>query len=106
LARVAAENQRKETQKALDRAEGLRMTAVSSAALPTNPGLALLMGIEGAGKTPGVLANNALLAALDACDEERTIYTSPAPCQSVAYSADGKRILTSAPQHTITLWDA
>src|SRR5207248_354807 len=74
-ARNQAEEERDQKDKALRREAGLRLTAQSSAALPSNPALALLLGIEGAQHTPGVLANNALAATLDGLHEERTLFS-------------------------------
>jgi WD40 repeat protein len=73
-----AEREKKEVEKERDakakllvRSEGLRLTAHSSSALGTDPSLALLLAIEGAKRAPGQLANQALLAALERCHEER-----------------------------------
>jgi hypothetical protein len=77
-ARKSAEDERDAKQKALTRADGLRLTAQSSAALPTNPGLGLLLAIEGAVTADRVgdrraAHNNALVAAVEQCRERLTI---------------------------------
>src|SRR5262249_21194312 len=69
--RQKAEAERDAKDQALKRAQGLQLTAQSSANLAGNPGLALLLAVEGAQRVPGLLANNALLAALNAGHEER-----------------------------------
>jgi WD40 repeat protein len=102
--RVATERDLKVA--ALARAEGLRLTASSSAALTTDPGLALLLAIEGARRTPGLVANNALLAALNGCREERTLRDGDEGFQTVALSGDGRRILAAAADGAIVVWDA
>ncbi len=74
-ARAKAEAESEAKGKALRQAEGLRLTAQSSALLPSNPGLALLLAIEGAERAAPRQSehNDALLAALHQCRELRTI---------------------------------
>jgi WD40 repeat protein len=88
--RARAEKERNVRVQALKRAEGLRLIAHAFAVLPTDPTLALLLGIEGAWRAPGVLADDALLAALDACYEERIL---PAPVYLLTCTGQG-RLLT------------
>jgi WD40 repeat protein/serine/threonine protein kinase len=61
-----------------------RLAAHAMAALPTDPGQALLLAIAGAEKSPARSAphNNALLAALQECREERTLFPPPLPTQA------------------------
>jgi WD40 repeat protein/serine/threonine protein kinase len=56
-----------------------RLAAHAMTVLPTNPGQALLLAAAGARKSPNRSAsqNNALLAALRACREERTLFAPP-----------------------------
>jgi WD40 repeat protein len=91
-------------EEALRRAEGFRLAAQSELVRPTNPGLALLLAIEGAQRHDSVLANNALVAALEACDEERAL-VHPGPVRAVAYSPDGHRVLTAAADGIVRIWD-
>jgi WD40 repeat protein len=105
-ARKQAVTERDAKDRALQREAGLRLTAQSSAALPPNPSLALLLGIEGAQRTPGVLANNALLAALDALHEERTLIVSHGGAYAAVFSADGQKLFTTGLDHRIALWEA
>jgi WD40 repeat protein/serine/threonine protein kinase len=110
-ARSKAETERDAKDRALQRAEGLRLTAQSSASLPSNPGLALLLAIEGAQRSRPRLAthNDALLAALTQCRERRTILASALDPDtrpqhgvvftSLSISHDGRRFATtSVPQ--------
>jgi WD40 repeat protein/tRNA A-37 threonylcarbamoyl transferase component Bud32 len=101
-----AETERDEKDKALQRFEGLRLTVQSSVLLPTDPGLALLLAIEGAQRAPGLTTNNALLAAVDACREERTLIGHEGPVLNAIYSLDGSRILTISEDLTARVWDA
>jgi len=93
-ARSAAEAERDGKGKALVRADGLRLTAWSSAVRPANPGLALLLAIEGAQRAPGLLANNALREAYEDCHEERVLRGHKFPVQFATFSPDGERVLT------------
>jgi WD40 repeat protein len=74
---------------ARNRGDGLRLTALSAVALQSDSALGLRLAIEGAHRAPGLLANNALLAALDACPEERQL-----PGRKALFSPDGRRLLT------------
>ena len=89
-AEEARESERK-TKTALTHNEGMRLLYQSEFTRPNNPALALLLGIEGAERHPGLLANNTLLAALDANREERTLPGGGPLC----YSADGRQLLTT-----------
>jgi WD40 repeat protein/serine/threonine protein kinase len=103
-ARAVKERDEKETLRV--REQGLRLIAQSSAALSTDPGLALLLAIKGAERTPGLLANNALLAALEACREERTVRESESHVHTASFSADGRRVLTVSGNEIVRLRDA
>jgi WD40 repeat protein len=94
-----------DAQSLLREAKGLRCTAASGAVLPTNPGLALLLGIEGAERAPGFLANNALLAALNANHEERTLSGHDWDTESAEFSPDGRHVLTLDHAGTLRLWE-
>jgi hypothetical protein len=74
-ARVMAVAESDAKGKALRQAEAVRLTAQSSAMLPSNPGLALLLAMEGAKRAAPRQAeqNDALLAAMNQCRELRTI---------------------------------
>jgi WD40 repeat protein/tRNA A-37 threonylcarbamoyl transferase component Bud32 len=100
-----AETERDAKVRALAQAEGLRLTAHAAAALNTDPGLGLLLAVEGARRAPGLLANNALLAALDACREERTFPPDPGRFTTVRFSADGRRALAVLHTGGVLAWD-
>jgi WD40 repeat protein len=91
---------------ALARADGLRLTAQSELVRPVNPGQALVLAVEGARRHRSLLANNALLAALDACRERRTFVGHQAEVLHAAFRPDGRRVLTCSADRTARIWDA
>jgi WD40 repeat protein/serine/threonine protein kinase len=92
--------------KAYRRADGLRLSGRSSALLATDPGLALLIAIEGAQRTPGAAANDALQAALAACREEHALAFETGGVAAACFSPDGTRVATGSSDGSATLWDA
>jgi len=85
-----------ETDKARQRAEALRFASQSSLVLPEDPSLALLLAIEGTRHGPRLgPVNNALLAALNACRERRTL-EHVGEVHFAVFSPDGSRVLTVA----------
>jgi WD40 repeat protein/serine/threonine protein kinase len=104
LAAVKAESAAKEA--ALRRAEGLYLTAQASSALRDNPGLALVLAVEGARRQPGSLSRNILLEALHLCRELRTLIGHDGPVHSASFSADGTRAITASEDRTARIWDA
>jgi hypothetical protein len=106
VARAAVEAERDATGRALTHATGLRLIAQSEILRAANPGLALVLAVEGAQRHPGTLANNTLLAALAACDERRTLLGHQDDVYGVCFSPDGRRILSASADHTARLWDA
>jgi WD40 repeat protein/tRNA A-37 threonylcarbamoyl transferase component Bud32 len=90
----------------LRRSEGMRLAAESGAMLPENPGLALLLAVEGAQRAPGFITNDALLGALEACREERTLLGHQDMVIASEFSPDGKRIVTTSRDRTARVWDA
>jgi WD40 repeat protein/tRNA A-37 threonylcarbamoyl transferase component Bud32 len=105
-AQKQAEAERDAKDRALTRAEGLRLTAQATALVPTNPGLALLLAVEGAQRGPRRAShNNALPAALNACQEERTLLAHEGEVRFADYSPDGRRLITGSGDRA-QLWDA
>jgi WD40 repeat protein len=98
IERHKAETERDAKDRALTDAEGLRLTAQSSAQLATNPGLALLLAVEGAqrGRPRRAAHNDALLAALRACREQRTWSVPNVALLSLRFSPDGRRIVSTS----------
>jgi hypothetical protein len=104
LAQVDVKN--KAADERFRRSEGMRLAAESGVVLPDNPGLSLLLAVEGARRAPGHITNNALLAALEACREEHTLLGHQDKVIAAEYSRDGKRLVTASLDKTARLWDA
>jgi WD40 repeat protein/serine/threonine protein kinase len=102
----AYEHELQQKEAALRRSECLRFAALSSSLLPENPGLALLLAVEGATRGPRIgSTNNALLAAMRACNERRTLVGHAGKVLLAVFSPDGKRVLTSSWDGTARMWD-
>ena len=85
-----------ELERLLRRSEGSRLTANSRLELENDPGLALLLAIEGAQRYPSRAANNALLSALDEAHEYRTLKDHTSLRRSSKFSPDGHFIVSTA----------
>src|SRR5439155_21440769 len=85
---------------ALQRAQGLQLTLRSELLKQTNPGLALILAVEGAKRNPGLFANNTLLAALDGSLERRTFLGHQGPVHCCAFSPAGPRLVTGGVDQT------
>jgi WD40 repeat protein/serine/threonine protein kinase len=86
--------------------QGLRLLAESSSALRSDPGLALLLAIEGAERAPGLLARNALASALYACREERTLQGGSGGILAASWSVSGEWIAVASHDGKTRVWDA
>jgi WD40 repeat protein len=100
-ANVAAQQARKEAEtdrdakaRALQRVEGLRLSAEASAARYTDPGLSLLLAIEGVRRVPNHLTYHVLYDALNDCREVRTLYGHGGYAHFARFSPDGRFLLT------------
>ncbi len=76
------------------RADGLRLTAISEAVRASNPGLALLLAIEGGERAPGDLSDKALRPLLEECRELRTLVGHPESIHGDSFRPDGKALLS------------
>ena len=83
-------------QQALRQSEGSRLTANSRLELDNDPGLALLLAIEGAQRNPSRAANNALLSAMDESHEYRTLIGHTTSAGQARFSPDGHFIVSTA----------
>jgi WD40 repeat protein/serine/threonine protein kinase len=91
---LAEKNERLKTEEALVHSEGMRLLANSALLLQTNPGLALILAVEGAERVPGVEADAALIAAMDANHEIATLPVEQ-PAGHLAASRDGRWVVSS-----------
>ncbi|WP_168566708.1 WD40 repeat domain-containing serine/threonine-protein kinase [Crateriforma spongiae] len=80
---------------ALRKSEGRRLTAQASLELDSAPRLAIELAAMGAKLAPGPEANNILLSAIDRNHERLLMRGSDAPLGSIAYSPDGKLVVTT-----------
>jgi WD40 repeat protein/tRNA A-37 threonylcarbamoyl transferase component Bud32 len=88
-----------------DQADSLRLVSESRAILPANPGLALLLAVEGRrlARPPRAAHNNALLAALAASHEQGTVFAGAGEVSLATYSPDGERLLIVPADGTVRL---
>ncbi len=91
--------------RALAREAGLRLIAQAQSLVDENPALALLLSIEGAQREPGLVANQALLASLEANREILTI-DHESVIVDAAISADGRTILSLSDTGRMRVIDA
>jgi WD40 repeat protein/serine/threonine protein kinase len=92
--------------KALRRADGLRLVALSEGERDRDPALALLLALEGACRAPGPNANAALQEALEECNEQRTLAGHQKALTAASFSDDGKKVVTCSDDGTARIWDA
>jgi WD40 repeat protein len=93
-AKHAALVDRDEKLKAFERAEGLRISAEASAARHRDPGLSLLLALDGVRRVPNHLTYNVLYDALDDLREVRTIPTHQESTTWVHYAPDGRSLVS------------
>jgi WD40 repeat protein len=115
-ARKAAVADRDAKARALDRAEGLRISAEASAARHLDPGLSLLLASEGVQRVPNHLTYNVLYDALQDLREQRTIPANDESTTWAQFAAAGKLVVSlgrgqtswaGTPDHAAgRVWDA
>ena len=71
----------------------------------SNPGLALVLAREGAERHPGPISNNAMLAALETCDELRTLVGHRETVTALDVAPDGHTAATGSEDRTARVWD-
>ncbi|MBK8100363.1 MAG: hypothetical protein IPK26_24970 [Planctomycetes bacterium] len=103
---IAAQNGANEPVDPARAAASYRLLAQSHAVRERNPGLALLLGIEGYRQAATRLAREAVSRALMATREQRTVLVSPSGVTSVRFSPDGGRIVTTSNEGWTAIWDA
>jgi WD40 repeat protein len=91
--------------------QGLYLAAQSELVRPTNPGLALVLALEAVDRHPGPTANDAVIAALDANQELRTLVGHAGVVRFVALAPDGRTAVTEdsgsdqSAKPSVRLWD-
>jgi WD40 repeat protein len=85
--------------------QGLYLAAQSELVRPTNPGLALVLALEGAERHASPIAHNAVLAAMEANDELRTLIGPGGKVTMIAVAPDGRTVVTGSDDRTARLWD-
>lgn len=89
-------------EQALQNLERQNYAVHSFKVLSHNPGLSLLLAIEGWEEPPTLLNKNALTAALGACGERRAIRAGNV--KTAALSPDGKNVVVASNDGRVTLW--
>jgi WD40 repeat protein/serine/threonine protein kinase len=102
-----AKNESEKRKEALQHSEGLRLLSESSAALGRDPGLAILLALEGASLAPDppTIANGAANEALAELLEVRTLIGHETAVEGAELAPDGRRALTIAADGDVRLWD-
>ncbi len=85
--------------------QGLYLAAQSELTRPSDPGLALVLALEGAKRHPSPIAHDAVLAAMEANDELRTLIGHKGEVTAVAVAPDGRTAVTGSNDRTARLWD-
>jgi WD40 repeat protein len=85
--------------------QGLYLAAQSELTRPSNPGLALALALEGADRHPSPIAHNAVLAAMEANDELRTLIDPGGKVRTIAVAPDGRTVVTGSEDGIARLWD-
>ena len=89
-----------------ERSLGLQLAHEALNRSEENPGLALLLAIAAAERTPGNQTDRALRESLVHLREETTLVGSPARVTRATFSPDGQRVLTLSDGSQSRLWKA
>jgi WD40 repeat protein len=89
-----------------DASDGIRLASQSALALPTDPGLALILARESHARSASVFSRSALFAALEACQESRTFAGHASSGTAVAWGPDGTSVLSASQAGAQTRWSA
>jgi WD40 repeat protein/serine/threonine protein kinase/tetratricopeptide (TPR) repeat protein len=92
-------------QRERDEKSGLYLTAQAASVLPDNPGLALLLALEGTRRHASPLTTNLLLEILRGLREERTLLDHRGSVTAASYSRDGKLALTASADGSARVWE-
>jgi WD40 repeat protein len=85
--------------------QGLYLAAESELIRPSNPGLALVLALEGAERHPSPIAHNAVLAAMEVNEELRTLVGHREKVTTVGVAPDGRTAVTGSQDRMVLLWD-
>ncbi len=85
--------------------QGLYLAAESELLRPSDPGLALVLALEGAERHHSPITHNAVLAAMDASEELRTLIGHKGKVTMIAVAPDGRTAVTGSKDRSARLWD-
>jgi WD40 repeat protein len=109
-ARERVQKERDAKDRALTRAEGLRLATEATAARASDPGLALLLAMESVRRVSNPLTWNVLYDALGDNRQQHTLVGHKSPLRSAQFSPDGRWVLTTADKEqsgsSARIWDA
>ena len=99
---------RREVEAALARSDGLRLGSLAAVARPTDPALALLLGLEAVRRYPHHLTYGPVYDAAADLRERRTVRPGMFNVEGVRLSPDGRRALaysTTQTEHSLAVLD-
>ncbi|HLU47667.1 MAG TPA: serine/threonine-protein kinase, partial [Planctomycetota bacterium] len=94
------------TKDALERSEGLRLTALSTATVGENPDVALLLALEGHERYRGIESRNAVIAALLELVPHRVQRGHESLVVAVATHPEGDLVASSSEDGQVLLWSS
>ncbi|MFQ5505723.1 MAG: protein kinase, partial [Planctomycetota bacterium] len=105
-AEKAARRSEREKAAQLRKARSISLALHATRLSSTQPDLALLLAIESARLHGGLVANNALLKALNASQERRTLIGHGSRLTHAEFGQDGSIVLTHSADETARIWDS